>query len=237
MITVACYLWYDPKGKCNTTYLYDAHHVQLLKSMVDRHLSIPHRFVCITDRAPSALPGVEVVPIDMRYHVPGTRFVKLMTFRPDVDEVIGERILQLDLDTVITGNIDSIASRTEDLVLWRNPNFGVRRRARYNTSIVLLRAGSRPELWKDFDVKKMPPKLHKLTGGTDQAWVSYRADSDEAHWTDRDGIYGAGRLHDIVPGVRSELPANARIVFFPGKREPGMEETQKRHPWIREHLR
>ena len=216
MITVACYLWYDPKGKNNDLYIYGPSHVRALKAMVGRNLSLPHRFVCVTNRDSKDLEGVETVPLDMCYHVPGTRFAKLMTFRPDAAEVIGERILQLDLDTVIVGNMDKIAGRKEDLVLWRNPNFGGRRRARYNTSIVLLRAGSRPDIWTKFNKAKSPAMLKKDWGGTDQAWVSHMTRPDEAHWTNADGIYGAGRLVDIVPGVETELPDNARIVFFPG---------------------
>jgi hypothetical protein len=232
MITVACYLWYDPKGKNNDLYIYGPSHVRVLKAMVDRNLSLPHRFVCITNRPASDLDGVETVPLDMTNHLPGTRFAKLMTFRPDAAEVIGERILQLDLDTVVTRNIDEIAGRTEDLVLWRNPNFGGRHRARYNTSIVLLRAGSRPEFWSKFDKNKHPAMLRRDWGGTDQAWVSHMAGPDEPHWTNADGIYGAGRLLDIVPGVETVLPNNARIVFFPGRREPDMPVTRERHPWI-----
>ncbi len=235
MITVACYLWFDPNGKNNDLYIYGPGHVRALKSMADRHLSLPHRFVCITDRPAHDLEGIETIKLDKTNHLPGTRFVKLMTFRPDAGAVIGERILQLDLDTVLTGNIDEIAGRKEDLVLWRNPNFGVRRRARYNTSIVLLRAGSRPEFWTKFDRNRHPAALKKDWGGTDQAWVSHLASPDEAHWTAADGVYGAGRLHDIAPGVGTELPGNARIVFFPGRREPGMPAAQERHPWIKEH--
>lgn len=101
--------------------------------------------------------------------------------------------------------------------------------------MVLLTAGSRPEFFHRFDEVGHPPMLAGYVGGTDQAWVSHLASPNEAHWTNADGVYGAGRLLDIVPGVQTVLPANARIVFFPGRREPGMAEVQKLHPWIAEH--
>jgi hypothetical protein len=237
MITVACFLWFDPHGKNNDIYVYGPEHVAILKRMVARHLTLPHRFVCITDRKPSELPGIDTVPIDKTYHIARSRFVKLMTFRPDAAEAIGTRILQLDLDTVIVRNIDALVDRPEDLVLWRNPNFGGPKRARYNTSMVLLTAGSRPEFWDRFDPSRTPAMLRKDWGGTDQAWISHLASADEAHWTDADGVYGAGRLLDIVPGVQTRLPDNARIVFTPGRRMPAMGETQASHPWIVEHYR
>jgi hypothetical protein len=161
----------------------------------------------------------------------------LMTFKPDAASIIGERILQLDLDTVIVGNIDHIAGRKENLVLWRNPNFGGHKRAFYNTSILLLKAGTRPEFWTEFNKKKTPPMLKRHWGGTDQAWISHCASRTEAYWTDADGVYGAGRLLDIVPGVQTTLPENARVVFFPGRREPSMDGMLEKHPWISEHYR
>lgn len=235
MITVACFLWRDPHGKNNSIYIYGPGHVAMLKRMVERHLTLPHRFVCVTDFHPDQLGGIETVPLDKATHVPGTRYAKLMMYKPSAAEVIGERILALDLDTVITGSLDAIAGRSEDLVLWRNPNFGVPRRARYNTSMVLLKAGSRTEFWSEFDPASTPAMLRRDWGGTDQAWISHRATPDEAHWTAADGVYGAGRLKDIAPGVGTELPANASIVFFPGAREPGMPSCQEKHPWITQH--
>lgn len=237
MLTVACYLWFDPRGARNNVYVYGPEHVRALRRQVAAYLTLPHEFVVITDR-PQQFSGDDfrAVPMDTRTHLPGTRYAKLATFAPDAADRIGGRILQLDLDTVIVGNLDAIAGRGEDLVLWRNPNYGVPRRARYNTSMVLLKAGSRPEFWTDFDVKRTPAMLAGKWGGTDQAWISHRASSDEAHWTAADGVYGAGRLKDIAPGVGSELPPDARIVFFPGAREPHSPECQAKHPWIAENI-
>lgn len=235
MITVCCFLWSDPLAKNRHIYTYGFEHVRVLRAMVGRHLAQPHRFVCITDR--SALDDIETVPLDGTHHLPGTRFVKLQLFKPDIGRLLGDRILYLDLDAVVTGPLDPLVDRGEDLVLWRNPNFGGKRRARYNTSILLLRTGSRPEFWSRFDKRHVPGMLAQYVGGTDQAWISHIASPDEAHWTDADGVYGAGRLLDIVPGVGTDLPANARIVFTPGRREPSMESVQDQHPWMREHYR
>lgn len=237
MLTVAAFWWFDPNGKNNDIYIYGPDHVRTLKKMVERHLSIPHRFVCITDQPAHRLPGIETVALDKTHHLPGTRFTKLMMYAPDAAETIGERILALDLDTVIVGSLDPLVDREEDLVLWRNPNFGGRKRARYNTSIVLHRAGTRPEFYTKFDKTRHPQILRERVGGTDQAWVSHLASPDEAHWTDKDGVYGAGRLLDIVPGVKTTLPDNARVVFFPGRREPSMPEIKHQHPWLAEHYR
>jgi hypothetical protein len=57
-------------------------------------------------------------------------------------------------------------------------------------------------------------------------------------WTEEDGVYGAGRLFGgkTDKGVQSELPENAKIVFFPGDRNPSQPEVRQAHPWIERYL-
>jgi hypothetical protein len=227
LLTVCSFWWTDPSVADRARYQYGPEDVFIHKRMVERHIDA--RYVCVTDN-PKALPGVETIPLEYATHVPGTRFAKLMLFRKGVG--IGDQVLYLDLDCVITGSLEPLI-KSEDLVLWRNPNFGVPMRARYNTSIMLITADSRPELYDRFDPKRTPDDLAQRWGGTDQAWLSEQASPDEAHWTAADGVYGAGRLKDIAPGVGTALPDNARIVFFPGNRQPKGEIG--RHPWIPEH--
>ena len=209
--------------------------------MVQRNLTLPHEFVCVTDSADTAKElakdKIRCVPLDMAKHVPGTCFVRLMLRHPNLAGWLGRRIMNLDLDCVIVGNIDEIASRAEDSVFWHNPNFPAPRRAFYQTSIQLLTAGTRSELWHDFDPTLTPRWVNRRFGGAEQAWVSERLGWDEAYWDASHGIYGAGRLGDRIDGVGTELPDNAKIVFFPGNREPGQPEVQERHPWVNEHYR
>ena len=236
-LTVVCFYWYDPQAKCRKIYRYKPEHVYLLKWMVERNLTIPHEFICVTDNPEQFEGKIKTVLLDKTTFILGTRYAKLMLWRRDIGSIIGKRMLYLDLDCVITDSLDPVVDRTEDVVLWRNPNFGAPRRARYNTSIMLITAGARPQLYEHFDPEYHPTHLRIWWGGTDQAWISHKlSHTEEAYWTNVDGIYGAGRLKDIVPGVGTELPENARIVFFPGSRIPHMKETKVKHPWISEYL-
>jgi hypothetical protein len=205
--------------------------------MVARNLTLPHRFICITDEELD-IPGIETVPMDWSKHWPGTCGVKLMLWRPDIGSVLGPRIFYLDLDVVITANIDRIVHRPEDVVLWQNPNYTPGgRRAFYQGSVQLLNAGARPQVWERAQWPEALPLVNRRFGGFEQAWLSEILPWSEAHWDDRDGIYGAGRLGDVCEGVGTELPANACIVSFPGNREPGQREVQQRHPWVAAHYR
>ena len=199
--------------------------------MVSRSLTVPHRFVCVTD---DNIDGVDCVPLDWRKHVPGTVFIRLMQHRPDIKDVFGQdvtRILSLDLDVVITGNIDHIVSRPESAVWWRNPNHPKPGRAFFQSSVQFFEPGARSFLWSDFDPKETVKFVNWRFGGKEQAWLAERLEWNEATYTDADGIYGAGRLGS--KGIGSELPENACIVSFPGAREPSQPETQQIHPWIR----
>lgn len=89
MITVACVYW---GNKFPIEYVYN------LKSMVERNTTIDHRFVCLTDR--------KIDGIDTKILKPGYDgwWNKLQLFDPAQN--LGERVVYLDLDTLITSNID-----------------------------------------------------------------------------------------------------------------------------------
>lgn len=243
-LTVACYFWIDPAR--NRSYQLTPQDVRVWHSMVERNLTMPHRTICIT-HVPELFDFIECVPLDDRKHVPGTCTVKLMTWRPDIEKVLGKRIVVMDIDCVITGNMDAILDRPEDVVLWKNPNYQEGgKRGFYQGSMQLLTAGARPFLWQDFDPKSSMRDLNRRFGGAEQCWISERLNTawpepgwewKEAHWTEADGVYGAGRLFNgrMGEGVQTDLPANARIVFTPGDRAPNQPEMQQKHPWIARH--
>ena len=89
MITVACVFWGD---KFSDDYVYN------LKSMVERNTTVPHQFVCFSDRE---LEGIKTVKL-----IPGYEgwWNKMQMFNTDFK--LGNRVVYLDLDTLIVGNID-----------------------------------------------------------------------------------------------------------------------------------
>ena len=89
MITVACVFWGD---KFSDDYVYN------LKSMVERNTTVPHQFVCFSDRE---LEGIKTVKL-----IPGYEgwWNKMQMFNTDFR--LGNRVVYLDLDTLIVDNID-----------------------------------------------------------------------------------------------------------------------------------
>lgn len=230
MLTVACYLWSD---ETHSGHQYDVEDVLRLKASVAENLSIPYEFVCITDD-PGQLEGtgIRARALAMLPNC-GRMFAspKLMTFHPDAASLIGGRILAIDLDVVITGNIDAIASRDEPLVLWRNPSrqpwAAPSRRALYNSSLVLVKAGARGDIWE----RAAAGEARQFHG--DQDWVSALLGPDCPYWDENDGVYRLGRPDTPGSGVGETLPENARIVFFPGDEgKPWLRSVRARAPWL-----
>lgn len=226
-LVVATYMWGDQYGPDD---------VRLLKRMVDRNMTVPHEFAVITDR-PEAFAGTDIRAIPLlRKRGPGHCIERLMTFHPQGKEIIGERIFQMDLDTIVVGNLNEIVSRDEDVVLWRNParvpwdnpvGKG-QRRSLYNGSFVLHRCGSLPHVWGMFD------HLHPASKD-DQAWYSYVFGPDAPYWDASHGMYRLAREDTPGSGVAGELPANARIVTFPGDcGKPDLPEVMAANRWIAE---
>jgi len=92
-VTVCCVLWGD---KFSEEYVHN------LKAAVARHATIPHEFVCLSDRR---IEGVKTKLLKPGYT---GWWNKLQLF----DGEIKGRIVYLDLDTVITSNIDWLMKYT-----------------------------------------------------------------------------------------------------------------------------
>ncbi len=227
------------KWKSDRTYrsIFGPDTVIALQRMIAKHYAKPHRFVCVTDDT-TDLKGIETIPLWDDYaslpspngkHNPSC-YRRLKLFAPDAGVLFGERVIAMDLDTVIVRDIAPIVDRSEDFIIWGETDFP--RRQWYNGSLWSLRTGSRPQVWTKFDPKTSPKMAAKAGArGSDQGWISYILGPGQPTWGREDGIY-SWRKHLLPKG--GDLPADARIVAFHGHRDPWGYEAQH-FPWIREH--
>lgn len=227
MITVVCFLWVDPEDRYAGRVTYTAQHVNVLRSMLERHFTVTHRLVCVTDTPEGIDERVAIAKPDPRLHPQdggqgGRRFPKLSIFREDAATWLGgERLLMLDLDMVITGNINHLVNRDEPLVLLRNPN---RTRRGWNSSIVLLDAASHSEIYEDFDPDTTPEEIGQAT---DQGWIRRRVPRSTPSWKPEDVGVVNFEGKDWTP------PDHARLVLLTGKFDP----ATRGEPWVKEHWR
>lgn len=233
MLTVVTFKWAPPAGYRSS---FGPETVHVLRDMVARHYSHPHRFVCITDDA-RGLEGIETVAL-WKDHADvenphGRRnpscYRRLKLFDPAIAPVLGRRLVSLDLDTVIVGDLSALWNRPEPFVIWGQSDY---RSQWYNGSMFMLTAGARPQVWTDFNPRLSPHQARRAgCFGSDQGWIRYCLGSKEATWGQADGVYSY-RVHIAPKG--NVLPANARIVFFHGHHDPWDYRCQQ-VAWIREH--
>lgn len=127
----------------------------------------------------------------------------------------GERLACLDLDVVVTNKLDETFNRDEPFVILQGANAS--NPCPYNGSIMMIRAGYAPEVWKDFSLEAAR-KAPYDSFPDDQGWLHHKL-PNAAGWTvgKESGIYAFQK-----PGWPKgfELPTDARLVVFPGWRDP-----------------
>lgn len=220
MLTVAC-LWIKGRGK----RAYTLDYVTRLRSMVARHLTLPHHFVCMTD-TPELLPDwIQPAKIKRpKKLVPW--WCKLKLFK---EGMWHGRVLYLDLDVIVTGSLDPIAKFPAPFALLPDmaPTFQGNPKTphlkivhRYNSSVMVLDAGSRPNLWADWE----PSVAYRLR--SDQDWIGEKA-PDEAtfprEWFER-----------LYPTTTPPFPPEQKVLLAIKLKNQKAEKTL---PWVADYWR
>lgn len=218
-LTIMTWLWAQPGGRV----VYTAQHVNIWAAMVRRNLTIPFELACVTDMPDGLDPDIRIIAPPRDFE--GVRLPtwgpdrpqclrRIALFRRDAAEVFGaQRFVSMDMDCLISENIDSLFTRTEEIVLYATPPYSPLKSARrpYNGSMVMMTAGARPQVFDRFT-----PDAAVFAGrryiGSDQAWISYVLGHGEAVWCERDGVvwWGRWKASDI----------GSKVIFFPGFPKP-----------------
>lgn len=235
MISVVTWVWgtkYTPR------------HVNILRAMVARNLRMDYRFICITDFTSGLHKDIEVVPLPtLGARDPDPMCLKrLWMFSEEAAGVLGQRFVNIDVDSVIVDDITPLLARNEDFIVWKAPFYhSVHHAANaptyvYNPSLMMMNAGARHFVWERFS--NAPER--ELDNAAAVGW-KYRSDQDiitnmlaphEASWGCGDGIYAYWTHLDL--GAKP-LPGNARIVSFYGKADPSQRPVQNKCRFVVQH--
>lgn len=217
-------------------------YVNRLSSMLKRHLHMPFRFHVITDNPIGIDEDICQHPIFHKHEnmKAGNRscFRRLQIFSRDMLEPFGSRILQLDLDMVITADVTSLFDRPDPLVLVEQNRH--QRRVTYNPSMLLMDTGILHDMWERFD--RLPNETWQTAKShgwncSDMSVINDYLDQHQAipraTWRLDEGVISYWR--EVKRDGKGDLPAGARVVLFYGHQNPSDAPIQAKSPWILEH--
>lgn len=246
MLNVVTFMWSKPGYRSHFT----TEHVRTMARMVRRHYRGQlARLICFNDLGLNGEDGTQYgvewrplwtehanVPNPHGAHNPSC-FRRLKLYSNWAREHIGARIVQIDLDMVLTGDVTPLWDRPEPFAFWIDQ---LNRHGFVNGAMQLITPGLRDDIWSSFDPARSG-EIAKRAGcwGSDQGWLSYNFKSDKAAgsygmWGAADGCY-SWRVHCKPAG--GALPEGARVVNFHGAESPWDIPSSDRPVWIDKHYR
>jgi hypothetical protein len=181
-------------------------YTNILHDMVRRNLpeGTPGDFTVFTDITWEGGYHPDIIVRPLPYNLPGW-WAKLGLFSPGVFPN-GDRILFMDLDTLITGPIDALAEYKGDFAILRD----FYRPGGLQSSIMAWEAGKETEIWSSFVKAGMP--LSDYNFG-DQGWIESQKSSAVLLQEQFPSMFDSYKL------MRGP-PAKASVVVFHGKPRP-----------------
>jgi hypothetical protein len=203
--------------------LYGPEFVNCLYAMVARNISPPFRFVCFCDNPAGIREEVDTFPLpSLNFEVPKTVrgiWPKCRLWNAQLGDLRGP-VLFLDLDLVVTGNLDDFFEfgDPDDVVLARNPSNPLERLGQ--TSVYRFPVGKLKPILDHFATA---PQEIAEKYRFEQRYVTQMAPGGVQFWP-RQWVRHFRRecrrpfpLNYFQP---PRLPDNARIVIFPGGLHP-----------------
>lgn len=213
---------------------YDVAYVEKLYRGIKRHCNKPFRFFCMTERERNvSFPqGIE------RHAIKNPEllsergcFVRLRIFDSGWQRNRGihpdDLIVNIDLDNVIVGNLDGLFENGRDFSILQGINSN--NPCPYNGSLMELKPYTLGYIWTEFSLEKAY-RLPYFDFPDDQGWL-WEKYKHAGKFGPENGVYAYGKPGWVTSNV-SALPYNARIVAFPGWRDPAKFTHL---PWIKEH--
>ena len=202
---------------------YGASYINRLYGMVARHITPPFTLTCFTDNTHGIRPDVNVAPLpELNFEVPKTKkgiWPKCRLWSETLGGLSGP-VLFLDLDLVITGNLDAFFEYgdADDVILARNPSNPLEKLGQ--TSVYR------------FPVGKLFPLLEKFSTDPlgiateykyEQRYVTRNTPGGIKFWPKSWVLHfrhNCRRTFPINYFKISKLPQSSKLVIFPGDLNP-----------------
>lgn len=208
-LNVICFLWDGDRWDVEAHRGYD--YVNILYHSVQRHLSIPHRFICMTNLDASRFDaGIELLPLN----APSWKgcLPKICMFDPSLG--LKGRVFSLDIDIIITGSLDEMASSDKEMIVrsaFIDPNL-------LDGDIIGFKISNElaARVWNP--IKENTAWVEKLTGGRERFWYRFVFGQNMARYQTE----YPNQLLSYKRHLRfgKPLPKEARIVSCHGRPRP-----------------
>lgn len=211
-----------------------------------RNTRVPFTFHCFTEDPRGIVKDIQVHHLP--HKLPGVGWWhKLYLFSEEVE--IEGRIFYMDLDTLVTGNIDHLVTYDKgfaclrDLFLERQPNrkdkFGTGKEA-IGSAVMSWEAGKHTQIWDTF-IENPEAAVKSLHPHGDQKWVQ-KHQKERVYWQD----ICPNQIVSFKVSCRTGLPKGVRIICYHGK--PSIPESINKHTnvqgyqiapqkWVADHWR
>lgn len=153
---------------------------------------------------------------------------RMRMFDPEWQERIGaqsgDRIINIDIDCVITGSIDHLFDRYNEFTIMQG--FNSTNPCPFNGSLWTFRAGERHDVWTDFSLtafEKFNVPIHAIAD--DQGWLHFKFPKAKAY-SPQNGVY-CFKKKTWTTG--KQLPEGACVVAFPGRNPAKYQELD----WVK----
>lgn len=219
---------------------YIAHYVNVMDAMLERNMGgVHYRHLCITDDDYGVKCNTFPLWTDHSQLTNASKatlpscYRRLKLFDPMTQAQLGinpgDRIVSLDLDSVITGSLKSLMQREERFISWAQR--GTYWPLVFNGSFFMFTAGDLAHIWHDFDPQHSPTLANRRGFmGSDQAWLSMNLVNQKGSVGIEFPLFAS-----YPKAIRqlNHLQHDTRIIFFHGRRKPWHEETQRETPWLK----
>lgn len=231
--TVVCMKWGTPYGPEYANTLYN---------MVRRNTARPLRFVCFTDDETGLDPGIETQPLPP-IELPATHirkaWRKIALTQPNLGGLTGN-VLYMDLDVVVTDNIDAFFDFAPDATYCISENWTQRGSGIGNTSVVRLTVGAHAHVYE-----RVMADPDVVLGYRNEQILQSEWIADKSYWP---AAWCVSFKHSLLPPfplnylMTAKLKPDTKVVCFTGYPNPphardGVWPEKTWYKRIRKHVR
>lgn len=219
-VHVICLKWGTKFGPEYVNRLYQA---------IKRNTNVSFLFHCFTDDATNILPEVIIHDLPFKKDLVGW-WNKVYLFSDDMPIARGEKIFFVDLDTLITGSIDSLLNHDPSVItVLKDFYTGLAKTVvghdNIGSGLMSWYHGSYPHIWNEF-IRNPTAAIKSVEPHGDQRWIQKLIKS-RIYWQDA----FPGRVVSFKVHCSQGLPPGAAVVCYHGTPNIPDSATKRNRSW------